>query len=150
MCQKRAYFFILLCGLLISFNALGQSYSLGVKGGVSMSCAGFGDRDQKDTFATPPVFAYTGGFMIGFPLKHDFQFLAEAGLSFIGLGIQPPGVAWGLMVAQGREVLNVAWWVVFFPGLAIMLTVLSLCLVAVWLRTIVDPLHRREMLISKH
>ncbi|OAI44024.1 hypothetical protein AYO38_10130 [bacterium SCGC AG-212-C10] len=76
--------------------------------------------------------------------------LAEAGLSFLGLGIQPPGVAWGLMVAQGRESLNIAWWVMFFPGMAIMLTVLSLSLFAVWLRTLIDPLHRRSMLISKN
>jgi peptide/nickel transport system permease protein len=71
--------------------------------------------------------------------------LAEAGLSFLGLGIQPPDVAWGLMVAQGRDVVSIAWWVMFFPGLAITLTVLSLSLTAVWLRTVIDPLHRRTV-----
>ena len=68
--------------------------------------------------------------------------LAEAGLSFLGLGIQPPSVAWGLMIAQGREFVSVAWWVMFFPGLAITVTVVALSITAVWLRATIDPLHR--------
>ena len=47
--------------------------------------------------------------------------LALAALDFLGLGIQPPDSSWGLMLAQGREYITTAWWLVTFPGLAIML-----------------------------
>jgi peptide/nickel transport system permease protein len=68
--------------------------------------------------------------------------LAESGLSFLGIGIQPPEVSWGLMVAQGRAYLGTAWWLAFFPGLAIMLTTLSLNLLSGWLRVAMDPAQR--------
>ena len=74
----------------------------------------------------------------------DFAFvmLAESALSFLGIGIQPPEVTWGLMVAQGRNYLNTAWWLAFFPGLAIMLATLSLNLLSSWLRVVTDPTQR--------
>lgn len=68
--------------------------------------------------------------------------LAESALSFLGIGIQPPEATWGLMVAQGRNYLNSAWWLAFFPGLAIMLTTLSLNLLSSWLRLASDPTQR--------
>lgn len=68
--------------------------------------------------------------------------LAESALSFLGIGIQPPDVTWGLMVAQGRNYLNSAWWLSFFPGLMIMLTTLSLNLLSGWLRIVTDPVQR--------
>ena len=52
--------------------------------------------------------------------------LAEAALSFLGLGVQPPTPAWGTMLAEGREVFRIAWWTAVFPGLAILLTVLGI------------------------
>jgi peptide/nickel transport system permease protein len=69
--------------------------------------------------------------------------LAEAGLSFLGLGIQPPQSSWGLMIAEGRMYLAVAWWLVLFPSLAIAFTVLSINLFVSWLRVIADPYQRR-------
>lgn len=69
--------------------------------------------------------------------------LAEAGLSFLGLGVQPPRSSWGLMIAEGRMYLSVAWWLVLFPSLAIAFTVLSINLLASWLRVITDPYQRR-------
>ncbi|QKV18301.1 ABC transporter permease [Oricola thermophila] len=60
--------------------------------------------------------------------------LAEAGLSFLGIGIQPPDVTWGLMVSQGRTYVAQAWWLAFLPGLAIMLTALSANIVSNWFR----------------
>jgi peptide/nickel transport system permease protein len=51
--------------------------------------------------------------------------LAEASLSFLGLGVQPPTPAWGTMLAEGREVFRIAWWNAVFPGLAILITVLG-------------------------
>ncbi|HEV8535133.1 MAG TPA: ABC transporter permease [Candidatus Limnocylindria bacterium] len=65
--------------------------------------------------------------------------VAEAGLSFLGYGVQPPTVSWGLMIAAGRDYLSVAWWLVTFPGLAIALTVLAVSLVGVWLRDFTSP-----------
>jgi len=65
--------------------------------------------------------------------------LFEASLSFLGIGIPPPHPAWGLMVADGRVLVVTAWWVAFFPGLAILLTVLSMNLFGDWLRDKLDP-----------
>jgi peptide/nickel transport system permease protein len=68
--------------------------------------------------------------------------LAESSLSFLGLGIQPPDFTWGAMVANGRGYLASAWWIAFWPGLAILLTTLSLNILASWARTVADPLQR--------
>lgn len=65
--------------------------------------------------------------------------LLEAGLSFLGLGIQPPAAAWGRMLSEGRAFMSTAWWLSVFPGLAIMLTVLSVNLLGDWLRDYFDP-----------
>ncbi|APG87445.1 D,D-dipeptide transport system permease protein DdpC (plasmid) [Sinorhizobium americanum CCGM7] len=68
--------------------------------------------------------------------------LSESALSFLGLGIQPPDFTWGAMVANGRGYLSTAWWVAFWPGLAIMLTTLSLNILSNWARTVADPQQR--------
>ena len=65
--------------------------------------------------------------------------ILEASLSFLGAGIPPPNPAWGLMVADGRALVINAWWVSFFPGVAILLTVLSMNLLGDWLRDRLDP-----------
>ena len=65
--------------------------------------------------------------------------LTEATLSFLGAGIPAPTPAWGLMVADGRDYLRTAWWVSFFPGLAIFFTVMSLNFLGDWLRDRLDP-----------
>lgn len=75
-------------------------------------------------------------------LEFAFVMLAESSLSFLGIGIQPPEITWGLMVAQGRNYLQIAWWLSFFPGLLIMLTALALNLLSGWLRLALDPVQR--------
>ncbi|WP_138473502.1 ABC transporter permease, partial [Poseidonocella sp. HB161398] len=75
-------------------------------------------------------------------LDFAFVMLAESSLSFLGIGIQPPEVTWGLMVAQGRPYLTSAWWLSFWPGLAIILTTLSLNLLSNWMRIALDPTQR--------
>ncbi|HEV8339268.1 MAG TPA: ABC transporter permease [bacterium] len=65
--------------------------------------------------------------------------LAEAGLSFLGLGIQPPTPTWGGMIAQGRSFLTVAWWASFFPGLAMAVAVFGFNLFGDALRDALDP-----------
>jgi hypothetical protein len=63
-------------------------------------------------------------------LDFCYVMLAESSLSFLGIGIQPPDVSWGLMVAQGRTYLHTAWWLSFFPGLAIVITTVSATILA--------------------
>lgn len=65
--------------------------------------------------------------------------LAEAGLSFLGLGVQPPTASWGSMVNDGRDAMITAWWISTFPGLAIVLTVVSFNLLGDGLRDALDP-----------
>ncbi len=75
-------------------------------------------------------------------LEFAFVMLAESALSFLGIGIQPPEITWGLMVAQGRNYLQSAWWLAFFPGVFIMLSTLSLNLLSGWVRIALDPVQR--------
>ena len=75
-------------------------------------------------------------------LDFAFVMLAESSLSFLGIGVQPPGITWGLMVSQGRPYLNTAWWLAFWPGLMIVLTALSLNLLSSWMRVALDPAQR--------
>lgn len=70
--------------------------------------------------------------------------LAEAALSFLGLGVQPPDASWGLMVAEGQDYIYSAWWLITFPGLALALTVLGVNLMASWLRIVADPQEREK------
>ena len=70
--------------------------------------------------------------------------LAEAALSFLGLGIQPPATSWGLDVATGKDYMFRAWWLVTVPGIAIGVTVLAINLVASWMRLISDPQEREK------
>ena len=72
-------------------------------------------------------------------LQVGFVILLEAGLSFLGVGLSRPTPAWGLMVADGREVIIRAWWVALWPGMAIMLTVFGFNLLGDWLRDRLDP-----------
>ncbi len=65
--------------------------------------------------------------------------IAEASLSYLGLGVPPTTPTWGGMVYDGREYIREAWWLVLFPGIAIMLTVLSINVLGDWLRDYLDP-----------
>ena len=65
--------------------------------------------------------------------------LSSAALSFLGLGAQPPTAEWGLMIASSREFVTSAWWIVTFPGIAVLLTVLGFNLLADGLRDVLDP-----------
>jgi peptide/nickel transport system permease protein len=69
--------------------------------------------------------------------------LVGAALSFLGLGAKPPTPEWGAMLSSGRNFLQQAWWITFFPGLAIMITVLSINLLGDGLRDALDPRLKR-------
>ncbi len=72
-------------------------------------------------------------------LQVAFVLLTESALSFLGLGVNPAIPTWGSMVNDGRLYIYNAWWVITFPGLAIMLTVLGINMIGDWLRDALDP-----------
>jgi peptide/nickel transport system permease protein len=68
------------------------------------------------------------------------QFIvAEAAISFLGFGVQPPTASWGNMLNEGKTYIYNAWWMTTFPGLALVLTALGVNLVGDWLRDTLDP-----------
>lgn len=86
--------------------------------------------------ALPPM-------MVQISLNLGWAILNAAGLSFIGLGVRPPTPEWGIMVAEGANfIVSGEWWLAFFPGLALMLAVLTFNLMGDGLRDIVDPAQR--------
>lgn len=72
-------------------------------------------------------------------LQMGWAIVVEASLSYLGAGIPPPTPTWGSMVAEGQNFVATAWWISVFPGVAIMLVVLSLNLLGDWLRDLLDP-----------
>ncbi|SEG92043.1 peptide/nickel transport system permease protein [Nonomuraea solani] len=82
-------------------------------------------------------------------LDFCFVMLTESSLSFLGIGIQPPDMSWGLMVAQGRQVLQSAWWIAVFPGLAIVVTTVSATILASWARLAMDPGQRWRLTLPR-
>ncbi len=97
-----------------------------------------GNRDIRILFKhiLPNVLASA---IIVATLEMARMIIMEAALSFLGLGIQPPTPSWGSMVADGRDYITNAWWLITFPGLAIMITVLGINLFGDWLRGSLDP-----------
>ena len=71
--------------------------------------------------------------------------IAEASLSFLGLGIPAPAPSWGAMLDEGRNYITTGWWLALFPGLAILVVVLGINLVGDWLRDLLDPRLERSI-----
>ncbi|MGY1813932.1 ABC transporter permease [Blastococcus sp. SYSU D00820] len=88
--------------------------------------------------AAPPIIVQTS-------ISLAFAVLAEAALSFLGLGPKRPNPSWGLMLADGRGYIEQAWWLAFFPGIAIVVTVLCFNLLGDGLRDVLDPRQRTLM-----
>jgi len=76
-------------------------------------------------------------------LQLGIVIIAESSLSFLGVGVPPPDPAWGLMIAEGRNYISNGWWLCLWPGLSILLVVLSCNLVGDWLRVRLDPKFRQ-------
>jgi peptide/nickel transport system permease protein len=80
-----------------------------------------------------------GPALVSFVFGVAGAILTEAGLSYLGLGVQPPKPSWGNILFEGRAVLGVGWWMILFPGLAILISVLSFNLFGEGLRDIINP-----------
>jgi peptide/nickel transport system permease protein len=76
-------------------------------------------------------------------LALSWSLLTEAGLSFLGLGIQPPEPSWGVMLSDSQGISEIAPWLMIYPGLAIMLGVLGFNLLGDGLRDVLDPRLKR-------
>jgi len=72
-------------------------------------------------------------------LHVGYVIVLEAALSFLGVGLPPPTPSWGVMVADGRGLIEQAWWISILPGIAILVTVLSLNILGDWVRDRLDP-----------
>jgi len=81
-------------------------------------------------------------FFVSFTFGVSGAILAESGLSYLGLGITPPDMSWGSILSDGKSVMEIAWWVSFFPGLMIFLVTFSLIRISDWLQ---DRANSREM-----
>jgi peptide/nickel transport system permease protein len=77
-------------------------------------------------------------------LQLGITIILAASLSFLGMGVSPPTAEWGLMVAEGREYIKTAWWLISFPGLCIFFTCLAANLIGDWLRVRLDPKYRQR------
>lgn len=83
-----------------------------------------------------------GPILIVATAEFGLMILFEAGLSFLGLGIQPPFASWGSIMSVGRQYIERAWWIVAMPGLVLFLLVLSVNVLGDWLRDQIDPRSR--------
>jgi peptide/nickel transport system permease protein len=81
----------------------------------------------------------TNTIMVLATLQLGRAIIIEASITFLGMGIQPPATAWGLIISDGRIYMSTAWWIPTFAGMAIMITVLGANLLGDWLRDKLDP-----------
>mgnify|MGYP001586142871 FL=1 len=77
-------------------------------------------------------------FLISFTFGVGGAILAESGLSFLGLGVNPPSMSWGSLLSDGKAVIDIAWWVSFFPGLMIFLITFCLIQISDYLQTLAN------------
>ena len=107
--------------------------------------------DAARTFGSSPSYIVTRHLLLNLvapltvqvTLALAWALLTEAGLSFLGLGIQPPAASLGLMLSDSRNLMETAPWLMIFPGLAIMISILGFNLLGDALRDILDPKMRR-------
>ncbi|MEX2655325.1 MAG: ABC transporter permease [Acidimicrobiia bacterium] len=124
------------------FARITRGSVLSVKESVFVTAArSLGAKDSRiiRTHILPNVLA---PIIVQTSLSLAFAILAEAALSFLGLGVQPPDPAWGRMLADGRGFFQDAWWMAVFPGVAILLTVMSFNFLGDGLRDALDPQQR--------
>ena len=86
-----------------------------------------------------------GPVLVAMTLGIPAAILTESGLSFLGLGVRPPYATWGNILNEGKEVIELAWWLSVYPGLAILVTVLSYNLLGEGIRDALDPRLRQSV-----
>jgi peptide/nickel transport system permease protein len=114
--------------------------------GLVISAKAEGYAEAARIVGVPPMRIYlrhmlpniAGPLIVQFTVNFPEIILLESGLSFLGLGIQPPATSLGLMVADGQNYLAIAWWLAAFPGAVIVLTTLSISLLGDYLRDRLD------------
>ena len=122
-------------------QARGETLSIRVQDFIARAkVAGASDKRIMLRHILPNLF---NSLVVLATLQVGFVIILESTLSFLGAGIPRPTPAWGLMVADGRELIVVAWWVSLFPGIAILLVVMSMNLLGDWLRDRLDPKQRQ-------
>ncbi|MBN2781995.1 MAG: ABC transporter permease subunit, partial [Campylobacterales bacterium] len=77
-------------------------------------------------------------YFVSFTFGVGGAILAESGLSFLGLGIVAPQISWGTILSDGKDVIEIAWWVSFFPGIMILLVTFSLINISSYLQSITN------------
>jgi len=85
-----------------------------------------------------------GPVLVAMTLGIPAAILTESGLSFLGLGVQPPRATWGNILNEGKDAIELAWWLSVYPGLAILITVLSYNLLGEGIRDALDPRLRQS------
>ncbi len=80
-----------------------------------------------------------GPVLVAMTLGIPAAILTESGLSFLGLGVQPPYATWGNILNEGKDAIEIAWWLSVYPGVAILVTVLSYNLLGEGVRDALDP-----------
>ena len=119
----------------------GETLSLRERDFVALArLAGSSPRRIIVVHLLPNVF---NTLMVLLSLQVGWVIIVEASLSFLGAGVPPPTPTWGSMIAEGRDYIASAWWISFFPGLAILVTVLAFNLLGDWLRDALDPTLRQ-------
>jgi len=83
-------------------------------------------------------------FFVSFTFSVSGAILAESGLSYLGLGVTPPNMSWGSILSEGKSVMQIAWWISFFPGLMIFLVTFSLIQISDYLQQITN---KKEMVV---
>lgn len=116
--------------------------------GLALSLAQQGYVTAVRSFGGSPLRIYlhhilpnaAAALMVNLTLNFPELIMLESGLSFIGLGVQPPNTSLGSMLGYGRDYLTSAWWIAVIPGVVIALTTLSISIVGDWLRDRLDPM----------
>src|SRR5205085_2123536 len=130
---------VLALGTWMTFARVLRGEALAIRGGDVVLAARVVGASNRRIMLRHVLPQLTGSLAVLGSLMIGSTILFEASLSFLGLGIQRPAPSWGNMLLDGVDVLAVAWWVSFFPGLAVLLASLAVNVLGDWLRDALDP-----------
>jgi len=128
----------------VRYARVAAAQTLSVKEGDFVAAANAMGASPIRTMRLHVLPNITSALIVLATLDFGFVIIIESGLSFLGLGVPPQIPSWGGMLADGRNILNLAWWISTFPGLAIVATVTAFNLLGDWLRDKLDPTLRGQ------